>query len=91
MGNDNLLQSNVNKSVNMDKEVDIPPLEESFGQKPIASTRGARKKSQALPLSEIKALGFDVDFLNDLNNSGSSRPGKPILVLDFLNSLVKNI
>jgi hypothetical protein len=80
MGNDNLLQSNVNKSVNMDKEVDIPPLEESFGQKPIASTRGARKKSQALPLSEIKALGFDVDFLNDLNNSGSSRPGKPILV-----------
>mmetsp|Transcript_11778 Transcript_11778/g.10418 ORF Transcript_11778/g.10418 Transcript_11778/m.10418 type:complete len:200 (+) Transcript_11778:221-820(+) len=48
-------------NVNMDKEVNIPSLEDSFEQKPIISPkRNMRRRSQALPYEEREALGFDI-------------------------------
>jgi len=56
----------------MDKEMGIPPLEESFHQKPIMTSRLARKNSQALPMSELQDLGLAQHFQDAVESSSSS-------------------
>lgn len=59
----------------MDKDLSIPSLDESFCQRPVLTSKDARRKSQALPLSELQELGFDIAIFennNQKNSSGSS-------------------
>jgi len=56
----------------MDKEMEIPPLEESFHQKPIMTSRLARRKCQALPMSELQDLGLAQHFKENNESHSSS-------------------
>jgi hypothetical protein len=45
--------------------MNIPSLEESFLQKPIMTSKLARRKSQAIPMNELQALGLGQYYEED--------------------------
>lgn len=52
----------------MDKEVNISELEDSFRQRPIASTKDIRRRSNQVFLNEIDDVNFEIDLLNGDSN-----------------------
>lgn len=57
----------------MDKEMNIPPLENSFHQKPIMTSKLARRKSQAIPMNELQALGLG-QYYEENKEEGKNSP-----------------
>lgn len=63
----------------MNKEIGLTSLDDSFKIKPIMKTNQARRKSQALPMHELEALGLGEFFKKEpeeLNKSSRRSKAK---------------